>query len=170
MRPLHHVCRVTAMALVVAACASATEGTSTAQPLITALPRALSGDEQLAATATTNFGLALFCTVNARTARDGNVALHDRNINRARSSIRRPYGAIADHARVGGRAAACPPPTAAPRWPSGRCFPRAPDRRGDRSDALVGRTRSPNVPARDRGVGVRLSPKFCGVKQTEAVA
>jgi len=29
--------------------------------------------------------------------------------------------------------------------------------RGDRSDALVGRTRAPNVPAHRRGVGVRLS-------------
>ncbi len=75
MRPLHHVCRLTALALVVVACTSATEGTSTAQPLITALPRALSSDEQLAATATTNFGLALFRTVNARTARDSNLAL-----------------------------------------------------------------------------------------------
>ena len=75
MRPLHHVCRLTAMALVVVACASATEGTATVQPVITALPRALSGDEQLAATATTNFGLALFRTVNARTARDSNLAL-----------------------------------------------------------------------------------------------
>jgi len=75
MRPLHHVWRVTMMALVVASCTRSTDGTSAVQPLITALPRALSGDEQIAATATTNFGLALFRTVNARTARDSNLAL-----------------------------------------------------------------------------------------------
>jgi len=34
----------------------------------------------------------------------------DRKFNRARSSIRRTYGAIADPARAGRRAAACPPP------------------------------------------------------------
>ncbi|CAN5406200.1 hypothetical protein BH09GEM1_BH09GEM1_45190 [soil metagenome] len=81
----------------------------------------------------------------------------DRKFNRGRSSIRRTYGAIADPARAGGRAAACPPPAAASRWPSGRCFPWAPGHSGDRSDAPVGLTRTPNVPARDRGVGVRLS-------------
>jgi len=75
MQPLHHVCRLSVMALLVAACTSSTDGTSAVQPLITALPRALSGDEQLAATATTHFGLALFRTVNARTARDSNLAL-----------------------------------------------------------------------------------------------
>jgi|GEM_PF-5329908 len=47
-------------------------------------------------------------------------------------------------------------PAAAPRWMSGRRFPWAPGRCGDRSDAPVGLTRTPNVPARDRGVGVRL--------------
>jgi serine protease inhibitor len=57
-----------------AACAGSTEP----QPvpaLITTLPRALSGTEQAAASATTSFGLALFRTVNARTARDSNLAL-----------------------------------------------------------------------------------------------
>jgi len=48
-------------------------------------------------------------------------------------------------------------PAAAPRWPSGRRCPWAPGRRRGRSDAPVGRTRTPNVPARGRGVGVRLS-------------
>ena len=75
MRPLYHVSRLTLIALFVAGCTSSTGATSVVQPVITALPRALSGDEQLAATATTNFGLALFRTVNARTARDGNLAL-----------------------------------------------------------------------------------------------
>ena len=83
--------------------------------------------------------------------------VQDRNFNRARSGIRRTSGAIADPARAGGRAAAYPPPAAAPRWPSGRCFPRAPGRRGDRSDAPMGLTRTPNIPARERGVGVRLN-------------
>jgi len=36
--------------------------------------------------------------------------IQDRKFNRARSSIRRTYGAIADPARAGRRAAACPPP------------------------------------------------------------
>jgi len=81
----------------------------------------------------------------------------NRKFNRARSSIRRTYGAIADPARAGRRAAACPPPAAAPRWPSGRRCPWAPGRRRGRSDAPVGRTRTPNVPARGRGVGGRRS-------------
>jgi serpin B len=56
------------------ACTSPTEG-ERAQPVITRLPRALSGDEQVAATATTAFGLALFRQVNATTARDSNLTL-----------------------------------------------------------------------------------------------
>lgn len=87
MRPLLHGCRLTVAALVVVACASSTDGTSTAQPLITALPRALSGDEQLAATATTNFGLALFRTVNTRTARDSNLALSPASASLALSML-----------------------------------------------------------------------------------
>lgn len=57
------------------ACTSPTDDSQSAQPIITALPRALSGDEQVAATATTDFGLALFRAVNARTARDSNLSL-----------------------------------------------------------------------------------------------
>ncbi len=57
------------------ACTAPTDGTKTPQPVIKALPRALSGDEQVAATATTEFGLALFKSVNARTGRDSNLAL-----------------------------------------------------------------------------------------------
>ena len=49
-----------------------------------------------------------------------------------------------------------PPHLGRSRWMSGGCFPWAPGRRGDRSDASVGRTRTPNVPVRDRDVGVRL--------------
>ncbi len=60
---------------VLAACSSATDGSNGTQPLITVLPRALSGTEQLAATATTDFGLALFRSVNARSARNDNLAL-----------------------------------------------------------------------------------------------
>jgi serine protease inhibitor len=66
---------LTALALSAVACSSPTGTDSTAPPLITALPRSLSADEQIAATATTNFGLALFRQVNARTARDSNLAL-----------------------------------------------------------------------------------------------
>lgn len=86
-----------------------------------------------------------------------NPTYQDRKFNRARSSIRRTYGAIADPARAGRRAAACPPPRLGGR-PDGvaRGRPVAAGR-GDRSDAPVGRTRAPNVPARRRGVGVRLS-------------
>jgi serine protease inhibitor len=57
------------------ACTSSTDSSDQAQPVITALPRALSGDEQIAATATTEFGLALFRAVNARTSRDSNLAV-----------------------------------------------------------------------------------------------
>lgn len=56
-------------------CAAPTDASERAQPVISALPRALSGDEQVAATATTEFGLALFRSVNARTARGDNLAL-----------------------------------------------------------------------------------------------
>jgi serine protease inhibitor len=56
-------------------CTGPTDASQSAQPVIKALPRALSGDEQIAATATTDFGLALFRAVNARTARDSNLAL-----------------------------------------------------------------------------------------------
>jgi len=57
------------------ACTGPTDASQSAQPIIRALPRALNGDEQVAATATTDFGLALFRAVNARTARDSNLAL-----------------------------------------------------------------------------------------------
>ncbi len=57
------------------ACTGPTDASQSAQPIIRSLPRALSGDEQVAATATTEFGLALFRSVNARTARDSNLAL-----------------------------------------------------------------------------------------------
>lgn len=57
------------------ACAAPTDVSKAAQQVITALPRALSGDEQIAATATTDFGLALFRAVNARSARGENLAL-----------------------------------------------------------------------------------------------
>jgi serine protease inhibitor len=60
---------------VLVACTAPTDGSQAAQPLISALPRALSGDEQVAANATTGFGLALFRTVNAQTARGANLAL-----------------------------------------------------------------------------------------------
>ena len=69
-----NVCAVAAV-LLLQACSSPTDGSKSAQPLISALPRALSGDEKIAADATTEFGLALFRTVNARTARDSNLAL-----------------------------------------------------------------------------------------------
>ena len=61
--------------MTVGACSSPTDDSQKAQPVINALPRALTAEEQLAATATTDFGLALFRTVNARTARDSNLAL-----------------------------------------------------------------------------------------------
>jgi serine protease inhibitor len=64
-----------AATLLTQACSSPTDGAKSAQPLISALPRALSGDEKLAADATTEFGLALFRTVNARSARDSSLAL-----------------------------------------------------------------------------------------------
>jgi serpin B len=66
---------VTALLLgALGACTSPTEG-ERAQPVISRLPRALSADEQVAATATTEFGLALFRQVNATTARDSNLTL-----------------------------------------------------------------------------------------------
>jgi serine protease inhibitor len=76
--PMHRTRQLLLAALAVAglgACTGPTDGSQAAQPVITALPRALSGDEQVAATATTEFGLALFRSVNARTARDSNLAL-----------------------------------------------------------------------------------------------
>ena len=72
---LHYLVRVTTAAMLVAGCTNSTDEATVSQPLITALPRALSADEQIAASATTNFGLALFRAVNARTARDSNLAL-----------------------------------------------------------------------------------------------
>jgi serine protease inhibitor len=66
---------VVGVALLAAGCKSSTDSGGAAQPLITALPRVLSSDEQLAATATTEFGLALFRSVNATTARDSNLAV-----------------------------------------------------------------------------------------------
>lgn len=64
-----------ALAAALSACTRSTDGAGQSQPVIRTLPRALSGDEQVAATATTEFGLALFRSVNARTARDANLAL-----------------------------------------------------------------------------------------------
>lgn len=58
-----------------AACSSPTDGGQKQQPVITALPRALSADELVAASATTQFGLALFRQVNATTARGQNLTL-----------------------------------------------------------------------------------------------
>lgn len=57
------------------ACSSPTDSGTGTPPVIAALPRALSGDEQIAATATTDFGLALFKSVNARSSRGQNLAL-----------------------------------------------------------------------------------------------
>ena len=77
----------------------------------------------------------------------------DRKFNRGRSSIRRIYGAIADHARPAGaqrparRRASVDVRTA---------FPVGARSQRDRSDAPVALPRTPKVPARDRGVGVRL--------------
>lgn len=56
-------------------CSAPTDSSQSAQPVISRLPRALSGDEQVAATATTEFGLALFRQVNATTGRDSNLTL-----------------------------------------------------------------------------------------------
>ena len=58
-----------------AACSSPTDASEKQQPVITALPRALSADELVAASATTQFGLALFRQVNATTARGQNLTL-----------------------------------------------------------------------------------------------
>ena len=66
---------VTLTGVAVAACTSPTDGTQAAQPVITALSRPLTPQEKVAATATTEFGLALFRSVNASTARDSNIAL-----------------------------------------------------------------------------------------------
>lgn len=66
---------VLSVSLVLTACVTPTDNSQKAQPVISALPRALSGDEQVAATATTEFGLALFRSVNARTARDSSLTL-----------------------------------------------------------------------------------------------
>ncbi len=60
---------------VLAGCVGPTDNSQAAQPVIRSLPRALSGDEQLAAGATTEFGLSLFRSVNASSARDSSVAL-----------------------------------------------------------------------------------------------
>ena len=75
MRIARRTFLVFATLLIAAACSSPTDGSQKAQPLITALPRSLSAEEQLAAAATTDFGLALFRAVNARTGRDSNLAL-----------------------------------------------------------------------------------------------
>ena len=64
-----------AAVLTTAACSSPTDTSLQPQPVINELPRALTSEEQLAATATTDFGLALFRAVNARTARDSSLAL-----------------------------------------------------------------------------------------------
>ena len=56
-------------------CTSPTDSSQAAQPVITTLSRPLTPQEQVAAAATTEFGLALFRTVNASTARDSNIAL-----------------------------------------------------------------------------------------------
>lgn len=74
MSSLRHVAALIAFGAL-AACTSPTDASQSAQPVITRLPRALSADEQVAATATTDFGLRLFREVNARTARDSNLTL-----------------------------------------------------------------------------------------------
>ena len=75
MQLLYRVATAAVGALLVCGCRNSTGSSSAPQPVITALPRGLSADEQIAASATTNFGLALFRAVNARTARDSNLAL-----------------------------------------------------------------------------------------------
>ncbi len=77
---MHIVRRIVVSAIAIAVtvlsgCSSPTDGAGGTPPVITALPRVLSGDEQIAATATTDFGLALFKSVNARSARGQNLAL-----------------------------------------------------------------------------------------------
>lgn len=63
------------VATALSGCSSPTDGAGGTPPVIAVLPRALSGDEQIAATATTDFGLALFKSVNARSARGQNLVL-----------------------------------------------------------------------------------------------
>lgn len=75
MRLMRSIFVAAVAASALTACTSSTDGSQAQQPVISALPRALSGDEQIAATATTDFGLALFRAVNARTARDSNLSL-----------------------------------------------------------------------------------------------
>ena len=66
---------ITLAACFLAACAAPTDNSQKAQPAITALPRPLSTQEQIAASATSEFGLALFRSANASSARDMNLAL-----------------------------------------------------------------------------------------------
>jgi serine protease inhibitor len=75
MRITRQIIVVVSALLGAAACSSPTDGAQKQQPIINELPRALNSEEQLAAAATTDFGLALFRAVNARTARDSNLAL-----------------------------------------------------------------------------------------------
>ena len=75
MRVIRRAAVAVLSGLLLVGCTAPTDGSQAAQPVISALPRALSGDEQIAATATTDFGLGLFRSVNARTGRDENLAL-----------------------------------------------------------------------------------------------
>jgi serine protease inhibitor len=62
-------------AVMLTACSSPTDHSQSAQPVITALPRSLSAEEQIAASATTEFGLSLFRAVAAASGRDSSLAL-----------------------------------------------------------------------------------------------
>lgn len=62
-------------AVLLTACASVTDSAGDPQPILTSLPRTLSSDEQIAATATTEFGLALFRRMNTGAVRDSNLAV-----------------------------------------------------------------------------------------------
>ena len=63
---------------------------------------------------------------------DPGTGCRDRKFNRGRSSIRRTYGAIADHARTGGRPAACPPPLGCASWAVSLATAGGAQYRGDR--------------------------------------
>lgn len=74
-RTVARACLLVGAFSVLNGCRDSTDGSQGQQPVISALPRVLSGDEQIAATATTDFGLALFRSVNASSGRDANLAL-----------------------------------------------------------------------------------------------
>ena len=73
------------------------------------------------------------------------VGLQDRKFNRARSSIRRTYGAIADPAMAGRRVAACPPPRLGGR-PDGVARGRPVAAGADRTPRWDGRPRRTSPP------------------------